>query len=128
MGEFPNKSTQFSKDNQPEKNGRPKGVRNRATIVREIFDMTVKYPDEVLEALKGLFPDLKNNVTIEEAATIMQAAKAIQEKDSVAYKVLMDSAYGAPKQEIDTKDVTPQITVQDVSGKVVSPDEDDDGL
>ena len=37
MGEFPNKSTQFSSKNQPEGRGRPKGSRNVATVLRELL-------------------------------------------------------------------------------------------
>ncbi len=37
MGEFPNKATQFSKTNQPEGRGRPKGSRNVATVLKELL-------------------------------------------------------------------------------------------
>ena len=37
MGEFPNKKTQFSKTNQPEGRGRPKGSRNVATVLKELL-------------------------------------------------------------------------------------------
>ena len=37
MSEFPSKENQFSKENQPEKRGRPKGVRNVATVLKELL-------------------------------------------------------------------------------------------
>ena len=37
MSEFPNKATQFSTENQPEKRGRPKGSRNVATVLKELL-------------------------------------------------------------------------------------------
>ena len=37
MNKFPNKATQFSSDNQPEKRGRPKGRRNVATVLKELL-------------------------------------------------------------------------------------------
>ena len=37
MSEFPNKATQFSKDNQPEKRGRPKGRKNVATVLKDLL-------------------------------------------------------------------------------------------
>tara|TARA_Y100001973_G_C5207250_1_gene342511 strand:- start:7410 stop:7781 length:372 start_codon:yes stop_codon:yes gene_type:complete len=37
MNKFPNKATQFSSTNQPEKRGRPKGVRNVATVLKELL-------------------------------------------------------------------------------------------
>ena len=39
MNKFPNKSTQFSSENQPEKRGRPKGVRNVATVLKELLSV-----------------------------------------------------------------------------------------
>jgi len=37
VGDFPNKATQFSKENQPEGRGRPKGSRNVATVLKELL-------------------------------------------------------------------------------------------
>lgn len=38
MGEFPNKVTQFTRDNQPSKNGRPKGSRNLRNVIQELME------------------------------------------------------------------------------------------
>ena len=38
MGEFPNRETQFSSDNQPEGRGRPKGAKSLSTIIRETLE------------------------------------------------------------------------------------------
>ena len=37
MNNFPNKETQFTSENQPEKRGRPKGRRNVATVLKELL-------------------------------------------------------------------------------------------
>jgi hypothetical protein len=37
MNKFPNKSTQFSTENQPAKQGRPKGRRNVGTVLKELL-------------------------------------------------------------------------------------------
>jgi hypothetical protein len=94
--------------------GRPKGLKNRSTIAKAIMSMKVNYPEEVLEELKKMYPEMTNNVTVEEAMTIMQAAKAIQDKDTNAYKALMDSGYGSPNQKIDT-DISQTIQFKNVS-------------
>ena len=39
MNNFPNKATQFTTENQPEKRGRPKGVRNVATVLKELLSV-----------------------------------------------------------------------------------------
>jgi hypothetical protein len=82
-------------------NGRPKGVRNRSTIAREILAMKGAIPDEVFKSLKEIFPTLNNKMTIEEVMTISIANKAITESDVNAYKALMDSGYGAPTQQVE---------------------------
>lgn len=99
-------------DKHPENigGGRPKGTRNRSTIAKAIMAMKVKYPEEILTALKEMYPDITNNVTIEEAMAIMQASKAIQDKDTSAYKALMDSGYGMPKQETEILNLGQNIT------------------
>ena len=37
MNKFPNEATRFSSTNQPKKNGRPKGRRNVATVLKELL-------------------------------------------------------------------------------------------
>lgn len=86
------------------KNGRPKGSLNRSTIAKRVLSMAVKYPEQIKTALKEMYPDLPDNMDIEEVMTLVQVNKAIMEKDSQAYRAVMDSAYGMPTQGI--KEVT----------------------
>lgn len=82
MGEFPNKATQFSKDNQPEKNGRKP-----------------KLPklDELLADVLGEDKD-----GIEAAKAILMALRAKATKGDVrAAEVLLERAYGRAKQTVD---------------------------
>ncbi len=60
-------------------NGRPKGARNRSTILRELLDLN----DQELKMHQA------------------QIDKAIEQKDTNAYKAVLDSAYGAPVQQIE---------------------------
>ena len=64
-------------------NGRPKGKRNRSTILKELLDMN----DQELKMHQA------------------KIEKAIELKDTNAYKAVLDSAYGAPVQQIDN-DIT----------------------
>jgi hypothetical protein len=84
-------------------NGRPKGSRNRSTIVREILAMKGAIPKEVFEELKKIFPEINNKMSIEEIMTISIVNKAVTESDVTAYKALMDSGYGAPVQQVEQK-------------------------
>lgn len=88
----PPKEHQFTSENQPEDRGRPKGSRNRSTIVREIL--------EVIE--NGLNPitNKHEELSQEQLMTLAVLVKA-KAGDVKAYQALMDSAFGAPKQEID---------------------------
>ena len=82
-------------------NGRPKGSKNRSTTARRILEMTASLPSKSYNALLKVFPDHDKKLSVEEVITLMQVAKAITDKDTGAYKTLMDSAYGAPKQEVE---------------------------
>jgi hypothetical protein len=104
-------------------NGRPKGVRNRSTIVREILAMKGVIPDEVFKSLKEIFPTLNNKMTIEEVMTISIANKAITESDVNAYKALMDSGYGAPTQQTDHTTAGEKINTIINLGSGIKPNE-----
>lgn len=92
---------QFTKDRQPENNtGRPVGSISRSTVAKRILALKATMPKDVMDELKKVYPQIENNMTIEEAMTIVQAKQAIN-GDNQSYKLLMDSAFGAPKQEIE---------------------------
>jgi hypothetical protein len=82
VGEFPNKATQFSKDNQPEKNGRkPK-----------LPQLDILLADVLGEDKDG----------IEAAKAILMALRAKATKGDVrAAEVLLERAYGKSKQIVD---------------------------
>jgi len=69
----------FEKGQTGNPNGRPKGARNRSTILRELLDLN----DQELKMHQA------------------QIDKAIQLKDTNAYKAVLDSAYGAPVQQVE---------------------------
>ena len=73
----------FKKGEVANPTGRPKGKRNRSTILKELLDMN----DQELKMHQA------------------QIEKAIELKDTNAYKAVLDSAYGAPVQQIDN-DIT----------------------
>lgn len=89
----------FSTDYQPVSNGRPLGVRNRSTVARKVLDMLIRVPNEKYEELLLSFPEMEQTITVEEYITMQQTVLATKETN--AYKAVMDSAYGAPKQDID---------------------------
>jgi len=94
-------NTKFTSERQPESNGRPPGVKNRSTIARKILEMSAILPDEMFTKLKENFPDIEQRMTTEEIATLVILGQAIAKGDYNSYKAVMDSAYGAPKQEVE---------------------------
>ena len=82
MGEFPNKATQFSKENQPEKNGRKPKLPQLDTLLADVLG--------------------EDKDGIEAAKAILMALRAKATKGDVrAAEVLLDRAYGKAKQTID---------------------------
>jgi hypothetical protein len=69
----------FGKNNNANPNGRGKGTRNRSTIIRELLALN------------------DNELKMHQA----QINKAIEKEDTNAYKAVLDSAYGAPVQQIE---------------------------
>ena len=83
----------FGKGNNANPNGRPKGSRNRSTIVKELL--------EFASSQKNVLTGEQQTLTQEQAITLAMLLKA-GKGDVNAYKALMDSCYGAPKQTTDT--------------------------
>ena len=82
----------FSSEYQPEKNGRPKGSKNRSTIA--------KYWLSIEQDLKNPLNGNTETMSQEDLMTLALIKKA-REGDVNAYKALMDSGYGAPVQQIE---------------------------
>ena len=83
----------FNKGESGNPNGRPKGSRNRSTIVKELL--------EFASSQKNVLTGEQETLTQEQAITLAMLLKA-GKGDVNAYKALMDSCYGAPKQTTDT--------------------------
>lgn len=83
----------FEKGNNANPNGRPKGSKNRSTVVRQYLELVLKQKN----VLTGEIEQLSQ----EELITLAMLVKA-SKGDVNAYKALMDSGYGAPKQTTDT--------------------------
>lgn len=81
--------------------GRPKGVKNRATIAR--------YWMEIEQSAKNPITGANEKMSQEDLMTLAQIKKA-REGDVQAYKALMDSCYGAPIQQIQQEQTTIDLT------------------
>lgn len=82
----------FQKGESGNPNGRPKGSRNRATIVRQWLEVN----RESFNPLTGK----KETLEIQDEITLRQIDKAL-EGDTNAYKELMDSAHGKAVQSFE---------------------------
>lgn len=82
---------QFQEGKSGNPNGRPKGAKSRSTIARIWLDAMQKQKNPI----SGNDEDLSQ----EDIITLQQINKA-RKGDTNAYNALMNSAYGAPKQEI----------------------------
>lgn len=92
------KGTQFSKTRQPTDAQRKKAARNMSVVkqkkreIRELLALalTGEAGDQIKELIKEQFGDIP--ATVEEALHFMQIVKALSERDTFAYKALMDVA------------------------------------
>ena len=95
----------FGKGNNANPNGRPKGSRNRSTIARQYLDLITKQKN----GLTGEVQELSQ----EEMITLAMLVKA-SKGDVNAYKAVMDSAFGQPKQTTDTNLNVSDFNVKDL--------------
>ena len=97
---MPNKENitkhEFNKGESGNPNGRPKGSKNRSTIVRELLEYASKQ--------KNVLTGEEETLTQEQAITLAMLLKA-GKGDVNAYKALMDSGYGAPVQQIEQTNI-----------------------
>ena len=91
-GETPIGAKPFVKGQSGNPAGREKGVKTRATVARNWL--------EVAQTLKNPITNVTESMSQEDIMTL-SLIKEAREGNVNAYKALMDSAYGAPKQEID---------------------------
>ena len=90
---FPHDGNKMQKGTTLNPNGRPKGSRNRSTIARQWLEASEKVKNPLTQETQELSQE-----DIMTLALINKARKG----DVNAYKALMDSGYGAPKQTTDT--------------------------
>ena len=87
--------------------GRPKGAKSRSTVIKRWL--------EAMDKGKNPMTGEVENMSVEDKMTLALIGKALK-GDTQAYKALMDSAYGQPKQEIEevsTKEVITRIKWSD---------------
>ena len=90
MGEFPNKSTQFSKERQPENRGK------RDITAKTILNRFLSIEKNMQNPLNGEL----ENMSIAELMHLKQIANAMQ-GDLAAYKEIIDRFEGKTKQSIE---------------------------
>lgn len=95
----------FKKGEVSNPNGRPKGSKNRSTIARQYLDLITKQKN----GLTGEVEELSQ----EEMITLAMLVKA-SKGDVNAYKAVMDSAFGQPKQTTDTNLNVSDFNVKDL--------------
>lgn len=112
MGEFPNKSTQFSSTNQPESNGRPKGSKNFKSILNKVLDgvMTIQEAGEAKQMTK-------RELLAMELAIIALDRKAKKNERLKAIDMILDRLEGKPSYSVNAE-VEGNITI----GWQIAPD------
>ena len=102
MGNYDNLKP-FKKGVSGNPKGRKKGVKNRSTIIKELFNSIGVLNDYDFNQLQSKFPHITNDMSIEYLMTLVQVNNAIFKGDLRAYKVLNEALYGIPTKELDRK-------------------------
>jgi hypothetical protein len=94
------KKHQFKKGQSGNPNGRPKGAKNRSTTARKWLNINIK-------AVNPL--NLEEEQMSQEDLMTLALIKKARQGDVAAYKALLDSGYGQPKEQIDVSTDAPTI-------------------
>jgi hypothetical protein len=115
---FPNKATQFSKENQPKNNGRPLGTLNSKTILNRFLSIT--------KQMTNPLNNCDENLTIGELIHLKQVANAL-EGDLSAYKEIIDRLEGKTVNVQEIKQEVTQKTLRIGYGDADNETEDENG-
>lgn len=91
QADLPGKKFEKGKSGNP--NGKPVGSKNRSTIAKKWLDTETEWTNPIT--------GIKETISLEDQITLAQIKAAREADTPQAYKVIMDSRYGAPKQEIE---------------------------
>lgn len=114
---FPNKSTQFSKENQPKKNGRPIGSLSSKTILNRFLN--------IQKQINNPLNNIDEMLTIGELLHLKQIANAL-EGDLSAYKEIIDRLEGKTINVQEIKQEITQKTLRVGYGDIDDEETDDD--
>ena len=103
--------------------GRKKGVRNRSSIIREVFNSISVLNEDDFNQLQSKFPHIKNDMSIEYLMTLVQVNNAIFKGDLRAYKVLNEALYGTPTKELNREVEEDSIKKDEIDFTLLTDDE-----
>lgn len=103
MAEFPNKATQFSSENQPEKNGRP---RKLVSLLKEQGYKLSEINDTLMALLSMDMTELKEafenpSATVLEKAVAGAIRKSIEKGSLYNIETIITRAMGKPKEQTE---------------------------
>lgn len=109
--------TRFRSDNQPDPENKRKGwlkKKKGRDLVKAILEMDFHDPDVRMKTA-AYFNIPEEEITVEAMMHFVQIAKAINKNDTFAYGVIVERAYGKPKDVGPDEDVgAPAIVIQPV--------------
>ena len=96
----PIKKHQFKKGQSGNPKGRPKGVRNRSTVAKEILNLISEGTNPITREQQDMS---------QEHLLYFALLKKARQGDVAASKAILDSAYGQPKETVDVSTDAPTV-------------------
>jgi len=94
-------------------NGRPKGVRNRSTVLREFLEATLK--------TKNPITGLEETLTVEQRMALSMIAQVLTKGNVQAWNSIKDDVYGKIKETIDHTTKGKEIKAEIIYNLPISP-------
>jgi hypothetical protein len=102
----------FKKGQSGNPNGRPKGVRNRSTVLKEFLEVVSNYTNPLTNKTEKL--------TVEEQMALSMIASVRDKHNVTAWKEILDAVYGKQKEVLEV-DGNVTVTPLDILKRLESP-------
>lgn len=109
-------------------NGRPKGAKNRETIIRQVLESNIHaLPERERNHLVALLGPAAYDMTLAEIMVMQLTRRAIVKSDTQAFKAIFENLYGRPTANVNLNQKTHEDVLNEVFGGALTGDKKDGG-
>lgn len=105
----------FNSGYQPSPEAKSQGWKEKRHVrelTTAILNVTARFPDTIFQKMRDIYPEIEQEMSVVEMMTLIQVSRAIKEGDTLAYKSVLDRAFGKPPEELELhQNITPKFKI-----------------